>query len=139
MKENKLSKMTFYCPNLSKNWLEKNGFRYNKSLSSKDDGEIYTMRFPVLNWNLIVTVEAEIMFNVTDNIAHINCYDKGTRSIYGAFYYYEYGNYDSIVEQINKSIEKKIKKIGLKSIESTNRKIWSIPKKEKNDDTSCKI
>ena len=137
MHENQLSKTTFYCPNLSKEWLEKNGFRYNKSLSSEEDGNIYTMRFPVLNWNLYVTVEAEIMFNTTHNVAHINCFDKGTRSIYGAFYSYEYGNYDPVISEINKAIEKKINKIGLVPINEIRTKIFTIPKKRRQNDTSC--
>jgi len=131
MNENKLSKTTFYCPNLSKEWIEKNGFRYNKSLSSEEDGNIYTMRFPVLNWNLYVTVEAEVILNATDNIAHINCFDRGTRSLYGAFYAYEYGNYSPVVDEINKTIEKKIKKMGLISTDIVRNEMFTIPKKEK--------
>lgn len=131
MNENKLSKTTFYCPNLSKEWIEKNGFRYNKSLSSEEDGNIYTMRFPVLNWNLYVTVEAEVILNATDNIAHINCFDRGTRSLYGAFYTYEYGNYSPVVDEINKTIEKKIKKMGLISTDIVRNEMFTIPKKEK--------
>lgn len=126
---NELSQSIFTCTNLSKSWLDKNGFKYNKSLSSKEDGEIYTMRFPVLSWNLYITVEAEIMVNFTDNLIHINCYDRGTRNLYGAFYYYDYGNYTETLDKIDKEINNKIKKLKLIKIEKERNELFAIPKK----------
>lgn len=129
MTENKLAQCTYYYPRISKNWLEKNGFRYNKVFSSSEDGEIYTMRFPVISWNMYVTVEAEILFNFTENIAHINCYDKGTRSLYAAWYSNYYGDYTPIIDKINEIIEKKVKKMGLIVKDNNRNSLFDIPKK----------
>lgn len=135
MKINELSQKTFTVPNLSKNWLLKNYFRYSPSLSNSDDGDIYTLRFPVMSWNVYVTVEAEIMINAKENLVHINCYDKGTRSLYAAWYSYYYGDYTEVVDKINDVIYQKIKKLQLKEVVDNQRtELYTIPrrKNEKN-------
>ena len=129
MTENKLAQSTFYYPKISKNWLEKNGFRYNRTLSSSEDGEIYTLRFSVVSWNLYVTVEAEIMYNLTDNIAHINCYDKCTRSLYARWYSYYYGNYTPVVDKINKTVIEKLNKLGMIEKDNNRKSLFDIPKR----------
>ena len=132
MAVNYLSLKTFTVPHLNKNWLDRYYFRYNRALSSKEDGDVYTMRFPVMNWETYITVEAEIMINIKDNIIHINCYDKGTRSLYAPWYSYIYGNYGTVIEDINNIVEEKIKKMGIVEYpDKRGEQLFEIPRRKK--------
>lgn len=109
--QNELAYSIYKATTLSKNWLERNGFRYNASLSSKDDGDVYTMRFPVVSYNIYVTVEAEFLINIETNEVKINCYDRGTRSLYGHWYLTDRNDFEPVVYEINEKIKEKMKRL----------------------------
>lgn len=132
MQRNKLSQNTYYHPDYNKKWLEKNEFRYNKVLSSVNEGDVYVLRFPVIFWNMYATIEAEISFNITDNIAHINCYDKGTRSIYASWYSVDNAHMD-IVNKINSIIYKKLDELGFLFLSSNRNGLFEVPRKEEKN------
>ncbi len=113
MEINNLAKKLYRIPNLSKSWLDKKNFRYNSYLSNCGETDFYTMRFPVISYSIYVTIEAEIVVNLKDNVALIDVFDRGTRSKYASWYQYEYGNYETIIDRINEKITEKINQLGL--------------------------
>lgn len=118
MLQNKIAYTRFSAPYMSRSWLDKNGFKYNSYLTCGDNEPIYTLRFPVMNYGVYITVEAEIVANMKTNELWINCYDKGTRSIYGHWYFTDRDHFEPVVEQINKVIYERIRKLKLKEKEN---------------------
>lgn len=88
------------------------GFHYNKEISDNDN-KYYSIRFPVVKYNTHTSIEGEITVDVTSGAILINVYDlKGNH--YAPFYNCEYGNFDDILQMINKNIEKQLRKYKIK-------------------------
>lgn len=111
MIRNEIAYTIFQAPNTKKQWLDRNGFRYCSFLSSADDGDVYTLRFPVMNYGIYITVEAELMLYVKTGEIKINCFDRGSRAIYGHWYFTNRDDFEPIVYRINEAIEKKLDKM----------------------------
>lgn len=120
----------YTIPNLSKNFLERNGFKFAPNISNAEDGVFYRYSFPVMKYMDFVTLYAEITVNLTYNIAIIDVIDTN-RSRYAPYYYYEYGNYDQILQSIDSRIDKYIKKLGMVKIDEhdngESRELFDLP------------
>lgn len=99
--------------NISKEWLLKHGFQYNRFLSDEEH-EIYTYRFPVYNYKQFILLDCELCVILGNKDIRINVYEHNTNNIYTPFCYCECGRYDEILSKINKSILSKFKKLGIK-------------------------
>lgn len=99
----------------AKDELYNKGFHYNK-LMSDTESSIYSLRFPVLKYNKIPTLECELSVELQTGDIIINVFNGGTNEIYPPFYNNEYGNYDKLLHTINKAIEKELRKIGAKQV-----------------------
>lgn len=111
---NDILKDRYIKTNISKQWLVQNGFRYNKSLS-EDVIEIYTYRFAVHKYKNIPVLFCEFSIDLNTGITGIDVYDENN-NMYYPFYHVEYGNYDTLIELINKKIAKKLNSLGIKKV-----------------------
>lgn len=114
-----LLKENYIKKNITKEWLQSNHFRYNKSYSDHEEN-VYTYRFPVYKYGCCVTLEAEILIFVNSGEVRINVYDSHTRNKYAPFYYREYGEYSTVINTINDKILKEFKKLGIEEIKYEN-------------------
>ena len=105
----------------SKDELYKKGFHYNKLLSD-NQSEFYSLRFPVLKYKNISTLECEITVEMQTGKLLINVYKAGTNDNYIPFYDHEYGRYP-ILNGINDNITKQLKKLGAKSKNKNARNV----------------
>lgn len=111
---NNILKSKYIKTNISKRWLIQNDFRYSKDLSN-DESEIYIYRFVVHKYKNIPVLVCEIYLDLKTGIAGINVYDeKG--DIYYPFCNIEYGNYEPLLNKINKKIYKEFKRLGIKKV-----------------------
>lgn len=102
----------------TKDELYKKGFYYNKSMS--DDGlDCYSIRFWVLKYNKIPTVDCELTVELQTGNVLINVYNHGTNDIYVPYYNQEYGNYKTL-DIIENEIQNYIKRLGIKIKEKNN-------------------
>ena len=109
--------MKYIKKDITKEWLLKNNFRYNRYFSTKDD-VIFTQRFTVVTQNKKKpSLECEMLIYYPEGLIHINVYHAGTRDKYAPFYDSQYGNWDKILELIDKKINNKLNKLGVKTIE----------------------
>lgn len=120
-------------PIITKSWLQSHNFYYSK-IFSDDETDAYSYRFPVYKYMSRYTLECEFTIILNENVLMINVYDYGTRDKYAPFYYYEYGNYDTIMKEIYKNIEKQLKQfnITLESDIKNNEDNNIIKKKGRN-------
>ena len=91
----------------------KHGFKYNRIFSGADE-DAYTYRFPVYKYEDVCTLECEIIIFLQSGIAKLNVYDYNTRNMYAPFYHRSYGNFDKILELINKRINKELTRLNIK-------------------------
>lgn len=90
------------------------GFHYNKEFGNADRS-CYSIRFPAVKYNSHASIEGEITVDTTDGSIFIDVYDlKG--NYYIPFYNHEYGNFDDILQIINKSIERQLRKCKIKKV-----------------------
>lgn len=104
---------------ITKEWLLKNDFRYNRYFSTKEDA-VFTQRFAVVSQGRDKkkpSLECEMLIYYPEGSIHINVYHAGTRDKYAPFYDSQYGNWDKILGLINKKINNKLNKLGVKIIE----------------------
>lgn len=116
--------MAYYkMKNVSKNRLEKLGFRLSELYSSAEEN-IYTYRFPVYKYREVPTLEAEIMVCLETGEAWINVFDKSTRNRYASWYCKEmgFGTPNKVVDIIEENIAKKIKQLGIEEVTDNNAK-----------------
>lgn len=104
-----VSQTTYSIPNVTDEWLVKNGFRYNAMLSNSSDGKFYTNRFLIYER----VIEGEVLVNPKDNFARVEVYIIGTHSRYAPWYKNEYGNWKKMLKIINEKINKKIEYLGM--------------------------
>lgn len=110
-----LSNVKYIKKNITKEWLVSNGFRYNRLLSD-EEVDVYTYRFPVLKHDNFTVLECELCVELNDNNIKINVYDYNSYSKYAPFYYCEYGNYGSLLKEIHKKINMKLKDLNIERI-----------------------
>ncbi len=102
-------------PGITKEWLNKNEFKYNRTLSDSEDN-IYTYRFPLCKNGYFITLECELSCVESTGEIRVDVYDYGTRNRYAAFYCAEYGDYSVMLKSINRRINSELKRLGLKEI-----------------------
>ena len=105
-----ITKTKYRKKNITREWLLSNGFHYNRLLSD-DESDVYTYRFPVHKYNKFTILECELKVVLGEEIISVNVYDYNTNDKYAPFYYCEYGNYDSMLKEINGKIESVLKKL----------------------------
>lgn len=110
-----LSNNIYIKHNITKEWLLKNNFKYNRLLSDGED-IIYTYRFPIHKNGYFITLECELSCIESDGKIKIDVYDYGTRDKYAAFYYSEYGNYKPMIKAINNRIKSELKRLGIEKL-----------------------
>ena len=107
-----ITKTKYRKKNITREWLLSNGFHYNRLLSD-DESDVYTYRFPVHKYNKFTILECELKVVLGEEIISVNVYDYNTNDKYAPFYYYEYGNYDKMLKEINRKIESVLKKMNI--------------------------
>ena len=117
----RITDVTYIKPNITKQWLLSNNFRYNTRLSDEEIA-VYTYRFPVYKYKKFTTLECELSIVLGDHKVKINVYDYNTSAVYATFYYYEYGNYNKMLEVIWGNIEKQLKRLGIVKNNNSNNK-----------------
>ena len=90
------------------------GFRYSTLLST-DEEKIYIYRFPVYKYKNKTVLECELTVGFDTNNIIINVYNSH-HEIYTPFYNVEYGNFEPILDIVNKNINKEFKKLGVEMI-----------------------
>lgn len=111
-----VSNNTYIKPKITKEWLIKNNFKYNKILSDIEEEIVYTYRFPVHKSGCFTILECELSCIESTGKIKINVYDYGTRVKYAAFYQVEYGNYTAFLKNINRKINEELKRFGIKKL-----------------------
>ena len=99
---------------ITKDWLYKNEFRYNRRYSGKEDS-VYTYRFPLMKYknSKLSSVECELFIYYPEGKVLINVYHYGTRDKYFPFYSNDYGKWDKVLGGIYKKINGKLKELGI--------------------------
>lgn len=115
---NSLSENAYIKENVTKEWLQSNGFRRNR-IFSNNEMDIYTYRFPVYKYGDACTLECELSIVLQSGRVNIDVYDYCTRNKYAPFYCVEYGNYSNMIKHINEKIQNELKQ--LKIMEVINR------------------
>lgn len=108
-----LADIIYIKPEITKDWLIKNNFKYNR-LFSDSENNIYTYRFPIHKNGYFTTLECELSCIESGGMITVDVYDYGTRNKYAAFYCAEYGNYKPMITAINNRIKSELKKLGIK-------------------------
>lgn len=122
-----LSEKKFYKENITKEWLQTAGFRYNRVYSDKDN-EVYTYRFSVHKYKSISTLDCEILLFKQNGEMRLNVYDSRLENVYPLFYVSE-GVNDKILKEINNKIKFELKKLGIEeSGNDKNRKYGKFDK-----------
>lgn len=111
---NDILKNKYIKHDVSKYWLMKNDFKYNKTLSD-DDIEIYTYRFPVHKYKNIPVLFCELSIDIKTGIVGINVYDENSY-LYCPFYHVQYGNYNPLISSLNNKIIKRLNVFGIKKV-----------------------
>lgn len=109
-----MGQLTYKMKNYSKAFLQSHKFRHSGFLSNSEE-DIYTYKFPVHFWNKTPTVECEISVSATTGNTNINVYNSGTKELYAAYYYCEYG-VNNIINQIQERIVKVIKELNIEKV-----------------------
>lgn len=104
---------------ITKEWLLKNDFRYNRYFSNKDD-TVYTNRFMVAKQEgkHNISLECEMLVYYPEGNICINVYFAGTRDKYPQFYDRKYGGDNRLLDMIDFKINNKIKKLDIEVIKN---------------------
>lgn len=108
--------------NMTKEWLLKNDFRYNRFFSTKDD-TVYTQRFTVAKQcgKHDISLECEVLAYYPEGNICINVYNAGTRDKYPSFYNREFGsNNNKLLDMIDFKINKKLERLEIEVIKDGN-------------------
>lgn len=101
-----------YKLKLTKDELYSKGFHYNK-LMSDDVTDYYSLRFPVLKYKKMTTLECELTVELQTGAVVLNVFNYGTNDIYVPYYNNQYGQYETL-DIINAAIKTQMKKFGAK-------------------------
>lgn len=104
----------------TKDDLYNKGFHYNK-LMSDSEIDCYSIRFPVLKYEKITTVECELTVELQTGNVIINVFNYGTNDLYAPYYHHEFGRYKT-VEEIQNAISTYAKSIGLNEVKNKRRR-----------------
>lgn len=115
MKLENIANIIYLKPEITKEWLNENGFKYNRMLSDSKDN-VYTYRFPLCKNGYFITLECELSCIESNGWIRADVYEYGSRNKYMAFYGAEYGDYSTMLNRINKKISSELKKLGVKKI-----------------------
>lgn len=115
MRLENIANKIYIKPRITKEWLNKNEFKYNRTLSDSEDN-VYTYRFPLCKNGYFITLECELSCVESTGEIRVDVYDYGTRNRYAAFYCAEYGDYSVMLKSINRRINSELKSLGLKEI-----------------------
>lgn len=115
MKSENIANKIYTKPGITKEWLNENEFKYNRTLSDSEDN-VYTYRFPLCKNGYFVTLECELSCVESTGEIRVDVYDYGTRNRYAAFYCSEYGDYSVMLKSINKRISSELGKFGLREM-----------------------
>ena len=107
----KIARTTYQINNPTIENLRNHGIRYSTTLSTNEES-VYVYRFPVYKYKRKTTLECEISVEVNSNIVIVNVYNSN-HSVYAPFYNDEYGNFEPLLEIINKNIMIEFKKLGV--------------------------
>lgn len=107
-------KYNYIKTDVSKYWLVKYNFKYNKSLSD-EELDIYTYKFTIRKYKNIPVLICELSIDLKTGTTAINVYDENG-NMYYPFYHINCGNYDPLLESINKKISKKLNTLGIKKV-----------------------
>lgn len=99
--------------NVTKEWLQKNGFFYCKEFSFDDEDAVYSYRFPIIKYKKFTTVEGVIYVSLENGEISLSVKDVPNGCDYRPFFYNEYGNCKPILDKINKSFIKEFNKLGI--------------------------
>ena len=105
-----INQSEYFRPNMTKDWLISNGFRYNR-LFSGEDADVYTYRFSVFKYDCFTVLDFKAILG--ESTITIDVYDTNTINRYAPFYYQEYGNYDKMLKEIREKINHTITKLGI--------------------------
>lgn len=107
---------------ITKKWLDRNGFLYNRILSDVDC-DAYSLRFPVYRYGDFICIDSEItVFTKTKEI-RVDCYDHNTRDCYARWYCRDVGRDETLMTLVTSQVEKKLKSLGIKMELPSN---WNI-------------
>lgn len=104
--------------NVTREWLQSNGFRRNR-IFSNNEMDIYTYRFPVYKYGDACTLECELSIVLQSGRANIDVYDYNTRNKYAPFYCMDFGDYSSMIKQINEKIQNELKRLKIMEVVNT--------------------
>lgn len=107
----KISRCTYKINNSTIENIRNLGFRYSNSLST-DEEKVYVYRFPVFKYKRKLMLECELTIEVNTNTIFVNVYNSN-HSTYAPFYNNEYGNFEPLLEIVNKNILREFKKLGV--------------------------
>ena len=108
----------YMMKNCTKERLEKLGFKYSGLLSYSKE-TYYTYRFIAYKYRDSPMIEAEISVMLEDGSANVSVFGYRTRSRYAPWYCKGTLGYDGkneVVEEIDRLIEKYLKKFGIKEV-----------------------
>lgn len=105
-------KYSFIKEHLNKAWLDAN-FRVIQEMSDSEI-TVYSRRFPVYSYGSDCMLEGELRIYFPECRVEVNCYDRGSKGWYAAFYSTDYGRSEEILRIIENKIKREFKKIGLK-------------------------
>ena len=115
IKSENISNNIYIKNRITKKWLNENNFKYNRMLSYNEDN-VYTYRFPLCKNGYFITLECELSCIESSGEIRVDVYDYGTRNKYAAFYCVEYGDYSTMLNNINKKINIELRKLGVKKM-----------------------
>ena len=111
----RIAESTYIKERITKGWLDKNKFKLNKSYSNEEDGNVYTYRFHALFYKDIAVLDCELNYYESADEIRVDVWRNfGEKNKYYPFYHIECGNYDPILNDIEKGIKKEIRKLALK-------------------------
>lgn len=113
----------YVLQNPNKRELKKHGFRHNKEMSDSE-GDFYSLKFPVLQYHNVTTVEGEIVIDLNTGDIRINAYNYGQKEYYSPFYCTECSEvYEPIMKKINNQFQVVFHKLGITEICNEKQKL----------------
>lgn len=107
-----INKNKYKIKDTSEQFLLRNGFRYDRRMSDEEE-TFYYYRFPVYKYDIANLIETEFLVSLTTKEVRVNVYETSHRALYAPYYYYEYGDYSPIMDEINSKINKEMKRLGI--------------------------
>lgn len=113
LKNNKLRDNTYKMQEVTKYELSKYGF---KPKLPDDNNEYFSLKFPVCKYKNKPTLFGEFILDIKTWTVDINLYHMNG-DVYAPFYHNSHGNYEVIINKINKNIINKMKDLKITQVE----------------------